>query len=531
MERFKQAVAPQCAELEQRIFREEAKVIGDMKDLALNKGAMTKEDFVEKAGTIYANNMVVLLNSMYRNYHREISIFGGDFRAVEHAFVDEIRLTGKRYSQRFAQHFMACNTGTLHDVELFRKMLELGQRKCDQAVKRICDDIHKQVVRKRRAKIKNTTTPLITIGVLGVVFFGLWRLGLQSAWQIKVDAKPSAKVIMLDLGSLGDDPAEYKAMAVKYAKMAQEASKSSDKEMYSNIKVAQGEIHQKMAALPGEKGRKENLKKAAEAYEEAIKNYSERTEPVQFANLNISMARSHLAIPNITYTGPGMIDLLENKPMDERALAAAPGNFFTIDDVAEHLEKALVAFNDALKTYTAVQWPKEHAMIQADIGATYAKLSQFRSKVPNLRNAIIAYKRSLALLDRQAHCLDCGVIYNNLAVAYYYLSDFGVREEEMAKVVLAFDKALMTFKGIESQRYAYECARNRQNMEQQIKAVAIFRDMQMEKDEKVNLLKIVQKEYVQATISLQEAYGEAADESPVDEEYPIALLSISELKI
>ena len=69
--------------------------------------------------------------------------------------------------------------------------------------------------------------------------------------------------------------------------------------------------------------------------------------------------------------------------------------YYTISkvrDKEDNLNKAIIAFEEALKIYTIEKYPLDYAMTQNNLGIAYSDFSEVRDKEDNLNKAIRAYK-------------------------------------------------------------------------------------------------------------------------------------------
>ena len=85
---------------------------------------------------------------------------------------------------------------------------------------------------------------------------------------------------------------------------------------------------------------------------------------------------------------------------------------------AANLRRAVAAYEEALRFYTAEAAPLDYAMTQNNLGAAYADLAAVEDRAANLRRAIAAYEQALRFRTAEAAPLAYAMTQNNLGTAY-----------------------------------------------------------------------------------------------------------------
>lgn len=112
-------------------------------------------------------------------------------------------------------------------------------------------------------------------------------------------------------------------------------------------------------------------------------------------------------------------------------------------DEVHNTHKAIAAYQEALKIYTAKAAPAEHAMVQNNLGNAYARLPA-TGDAANLRRAIACYTAAARIWTLEAHPLSYALVQNNLGNAYSALPE-GARGDDMRKAVAAYQRTLTVY--------------------------------------------------------------------------------------
>lgn len=83
---------------------------------------------------------------------------------------------------------------------------------------------------------------------------------------------------------------------------------------------------------------------------------------------------------------------------------------------ADHLERAIACYEQALQIYTRKAFPQDWAMTQNNLGNAYRDRIQ-GDRAGNLERAIACYKQALEIYTREASPEEWATIQNNLALA------------------------------------------------------------------------------------------------------------------
>ena len=137
------------------------------------------------------------------------------------------------------------------------------------------------------------------------------------------------------------------------------------------------------------------------------------------------------------------------RPERRAALSLANGDALVTlgerDSGPERLERAVEAYNEALKGYTRERTPLQWAMTQNKLGSAFQALGEGKSGPECLKRAVHAYTKALAVLTRKRAPLDWAMAQNNLGNA---LRTWGEREcgpERLKWAVHALNEALEVF--------------------------------------------------------------------------------------
>ena len=116
--------------------------------------------------------------------------------------------------------------------------------------------------------------------------------------------------------------------------------------------------------------RKKNSKKAIKEIREALKIYTLKQFPMQYA-------------------------------ATQNNLGTAFGELSRIEDKAENSKKAIKAYREALKVYTLKQFPADYAMTQMNLGIALETLGEVEDKAENCKKAIKAYREALKVVTKE----------------------------------------------------------------------------------------------------------------------------------
>ncbi|MGC9514823.1 hypothetical protein [Methanocrinis sp.] len=181
-----------------------------------------------------------------------------------------------------------------------------------------------------------------------------------------------------------------------------------------------------------EGARETNLRRAVGAFEEAIRLFKAEKHPVEHAQ-----AKNGL--------GMSLVRLSERD--GERSLEAREGERRLQKE--QNLRRAIGAFEEALKLYSAEARAQERAQTENNLGDSYLLLSQIEEKdeeaAKDLKKAIGAYEEALAFRTPEGHPEDYAETENSLGrarMALARLEEGEMREAHLEKAVSSFKATL-----------------------------------------------------------------------------------------
>jgi tetratricopeptide (TPR) repeat protein len=116
-----------------------------------------------------------------------------------------------------------------------------------------------------------------------------------------------------------------------------------------------------------------------------------------------------------------------------------------VRDKEQNLQKAIQAYEEALKVYTRTAFPTDYATTQNNLGTSYANLADARDKEENLKKAIIAFEVALKVFTKYAFPVQYAMTQNNLGLAYARLG-------EVRKAIECYEQALAISREIGDRR-------------------------------------------------------------------------------
>jgi tetratricopeptide (TPR) repeat protein len=202
----------------------------------------------------------------------------------------------------------------------------------------------------------------------------------------------------------------------------------------------------------------EALRKAIEAYEEALRFCKPDVAPLNYAMTqnNLGLAYGRLSehedpVGNLRkaieaygealrFWTPDVAPL--NYAMTQNNLGLAYGRLSEHEDPVGNLRKAIEAYGEALRFWTPDVAPLNYAMTQNNLGLAYGRLSEHEDPVGNLRKAIEAYEEALRFWTPDVAPLDYATTQNNLGNAYGRLSEHEDPVGNLRKAIEAYGEAL-----------------------------------------------------------------------------------------
>ncbi|MGR3295602.1 MAG: tetratricopeptide repeat protein, partial [Candidatus Bathyanammoxibius sp.] len=144
-------------------------------------------------------------------------------------------------------------------------------------------------------------------------------------------------------------------------------------------------VHNRLA---GVRDREENLKKAIEAFEEALRVYAFEKSPQDYAMTQNNLGNAYWGL-----AGVGARDKEKN------------------------LKKAIKAYEQAFRVYTFKEFPQYYATTQNNLGTACANLAEIRDREENLRKAIDAFGEALRVRKKETLPIPFAETSYNLAIA------------------------------------------------------------------------------------------------------------------
>jgi tetratricopeptide (TPR) repeat protein len=161
----------------------------------------------------------------------------------------------------------------------------------------------------------------------------------------------------------------------------------------------------------------EALKKAIEAYEEAMRFWTWDVDPIHFSEIHNNLGKVYIRLSY--YENP-----------------------------VENLRKAIVAFEQALRFRTPDKAPLEYAETQNNLGLAYTELAEHKPR-ESLQEALTAYEKALSVLTSEHS--DYAKTMSNLGVVYWFLAKrVESPKENLKRAIKAYNEALNLLKPEES---------------------------------------------------------------------------------
>jgi tetratricopeptide (TPR) repeat protein len=227
--------------------------------------------------------------------------------------------------------------------------------------------------------------------------------------------------------------------------------------------------------------RRANLRRAIQAYQEALAFHNFENTPQAFAVAQSNLGSAYADLAHLEERAENLrravdayhASLAFRTPEDDPlAYAATQHNLGNasrelagIENRVENLERALVAYWAALKYYTPESAPLDHAATQNNLGNVYRDLAGVkpRKELAYLQQAIDAYQAALRFRTPDAFPQAYATTQNNLGTAYRALSELQDRRENLALAIQAYHEALR-FHTPDSAPLSYAAAQNNLGM-------------------------------------------------------------------
>jgi len=200
-----------------------------------------------------------------------------------------------------------------------------------------------------------------------------------------------------------------------------------------------------------------NLRRAIGCFEAALRISTERDFPVQWAATqnNLGVTYAHLPTRDRGENLRRAIGCFEaalrvsterNFPAQWAATQNNLGNAyrdFPMGDRGENLQRAVAYYEAALRVFTEQDFPVQWAETQNNLGVAYRSLPT-GDRGENLRKAIACYEAALRVRTERDFPADWGRTQINLGVAYRSLPT-GDRGENLRRAVACYQAALRVF--------------------------------------------------------------------------------------
>jgi tetratricopeptide (TPR) repeat protein len=205
-----------------------------------------------------------------------------------------------------------------------------------------------------------------------------------------------------------------------------------------------------------------NLRRAIEAYQEALRFYAPEVAPLDYAmtqnNLGIAywnLAEHEDPMGNLRRAIEAYQEALrfytpERTPLDhgrvQNNLGVAYRDLAAHEDPMGNLRQAIAAFEQALRFRTAEDAPLDYAETQNELGIAYRNLAKHEDSVGNLGKAFKAYGEALRFYTPEVAPLDYAKVQHNIGVAYRSLAEYLTSYEDelgnLERALQAFEEAL-----------------------------------------------------------------------------------------
>ena len=210
------------------------------------------------------------------------------------------------------------------------------------------------------------------------------------------------------------------------------------------------------ADLPtGDRGA--NLRKAIAYYDAALRIHTERDFPVDWATIQNNLGVAHADLPTgdqganlqkaiSCFDAALRIHTERDYPLQWATAQNNLGNAYTglpTGDRGANLQKAITCFDAALRIHTERDFPRQWAMTQQNLGIAYRKLPTGNPEA-SLQKAIAHYEAALRVYTEQDFPVDWARAQHNLGRAYVELPT-GDSEASLRKAIASFESALRVY--------------------------------------------------------------------------------------
>jgi len=272
----------------------------------------------------------------------------------------------------------------------------------------------------------------------------------------------------IQIGNCYYEMRQYIKASNYYAEAKRAAEKADDERGMGAASVGIGNTYTLRPASPAHRG--ENVRKAVENYERALKLLSEDEYPIQYATTQNNLGAAYWNLPaadnkvraeNIIkaiecYKEALQISRKEEHPLQyaitQNNLGAAYTDLPAADNVerADNINKAIDCYDEALQIYRKDEYPLDYAMTQNNLGNAYRNLPAATSeeRADNVKKAIECYDKALQIRRKEEYPIQYATTQNNLGNAYAYLpaADNEERADNVKKAIDCYDEALQIYR-------------------------------------------------------------------------------------
>ncbi len=139
----------------------------------------------------------------------------------------------------------------------------------------------------------------------------------------------------------------------------------------------------------------------------------------------------------------------EQFPVDYAMIQNNIGNAYVtmaeVEDTAQNCKKSIKAYQNALKIYTEKQFPIQYVMTQNNIGNAYVRLAEVEDKTQNCKKAIESYKNALKIRTVEQFPIKYAMTQNNIGAAYGRLAEVEDKAQNCKKAIGAHQNALKLY--------------------------------------------------------------------------------------
>jgi len=212
-------------------------------------------------------------------------------------------------------------------------------------------------------------------------------------------------------------------------------------------------------------GKIENCKKSIEAYNKALIIYTFDRFPREYAATQNNLGNSYGALAEEeteaenckkecnkaigAYNEALRIYTFERLPREYAATQNNLGNTYRIlaevDDRVENCNKAIDSHKKALRIYTLAGFPRDYAMTQNNIGNTYSILAGIKDRVKNCKKSIESLKEALKIHTLARFPREYAMTQNNIGNAYRLLAEEEDKVENCKNAIKAYEEALRIY--------------------------------------------------------------------------------------